>query len=284
LLVIFVGVSGAFLIALGPAQVWDQAVTFHLVARTLDHGDWMVRHVGDLVNYFRNEPLIVPGLALLVFVPLGGWRGLAVLAWVAFACFGLIDQQPLQDHNVPTLVPPLALALGYGWGQLWCLARRLPRLASAVAPRYAWVGSVGMAAFLVVAGLALVRLERHVAPAWAALRTIDAHGEEDAINLRVSPLVLAHSRPGDFILTDQQTVANWLDRDVPPGLADTSYVRMDTGYLTGRQIIEESTRYPVAVVVFASGRITRFPEVVSWAAENFPHHQDVGDGRVVYWK
>lgn len=284
LLAIFVGVSGVFLVALGPAEVWDQAVTFHLVARTLDHSNWMLHHVGDLINYFHVEPLIVPGLPLIVFALFGGWRGLAVLAWAAFAWFGLINQQPLQDHNVPTLVPPLALAIGYGWGQLWSIMLRLARWTSSIAPRRAWIGAVGTAAFLVVALLALVRLEHHVAPAWSALRTIDAHGEEDAINLRVDPFVLAHSKPGDFILTDQQTIANWVDRDVPPGLADTSYVRMDTGYLTGPQIIAESTKYSVTVVVFASGRITRFPDVVQWVNENFPHHQDTGNGRVVYWK
>lgn len=284
---IFVGVTAAFLLALGPRQVWDQAVTFHLVARAADHSawtTWMEGNVRGLVNYLHLEPLLVPGLPLALLVLFGRWRGMAVLAWVAFAVAGLVNQEPLQDHQVVTLIPPLALAVAYGWGQLWTGAVTLARQSRKVSGQPAWLAGLGAILFLGAAGLALVRLGRNVTPTWAALGAIDAHSEEDAINLRVAPIVTAHSRPGDFILIDQQTVANWINRDVPPGLVDTSFVRIDTGYLTADQVIDESTRYHVKVVVFASGRLTKLPTVVTWVQRTFPNHLDVGDGRIVYWR
>lgn len=281
---IFVGSSLVILVALGPRQVWDQAVTFHLVARAANHSAWMVGHLSDLVNYLHLEPLLVPGLPLALFAVFGRWRGMAVLTWAAFAAAGLVNQEPLQDHQVVTLIPPLALVIAFGWGQLWAGAVSLARRARRDPGRRRWLAGLGTVLLLGTAGLALARFGRQVTPAWAAIRTLDAHSEEDATNLRVAPFVTAHAGPGDFILTDQQTVASWLDRDVPPGLADTSFVRIDTGYLTADQVIEESTRYRVKVVVFASGRLTKLPGVVAWVEQTFPHKVDVGDGRVVYWR
>lgn len=281
---IFVAISLAFLLALGPGPVWNQVVTFHLVARGADYFPWSTHRALTLVSYLHLEPLLVPGLPLVILALTGRSRGAAVLFWAAGAAAGLVSQEPLQDHQVVTMIPPLALAIAFGWGQLWAGAVALARRVTRRSGRRAWSGAAGALVLLGIAGLAIFQLGRGVRPAWDALRALDAHSEENAINLRVAPIVLAHSTPSDYILTDQQSVANWLNRDVPPGLADTSFVRIDSGYLTADQVIDESTRFHVKMVVLESGRLTKLPKVVAWVKQTFPNQVDVGNGRVVYWR
>jgi len=76
--------------------------------------------------------------------------------------------------------------------------------------------------------------------------------------------------PGDFIITDNQLVAFLADREVPPNLVDTSWVRMQTGQLTSDELIATTRRYQPQAVVFMTERIrSTAPEYEKWIESNY---------------
>jgi hypothetical protein len=95
-------------------------------------------------------------------------------------------------------------------------------------------------------------------------------------------LIVKNTKPNDMIITDAQGIAFLAKRDVPPGLTDTSYLRIATGYLRPRDVIDQAERYHVSLVLLWTWRLSLMPEVVQWAEKRFPHRVELGNGRVLY--
>jgi hypothetical protein len=85
------------------------------------------------------------------------------------------------------------------------------------------------------------------------------------------------------MLTDAQGIAFLAHRDVPPGLTDTSFTRISTGYLSPQQVIDYCTRYHIRAALLWTGRLKQMPEVEAWLRAQFPRHQSFGDGRELYF-
>jgi hypothetical protein len=85
-----------------------------------------------------------------------------------------------------------------------------------------------------------------------------------------------------MIITDDQGLAFLAARDVPPGLTDTSYTRISTGYLQAREVIDQAEQYKVSLVLFWTGRLSSMPEVVEWAEKRFPLRIELGGGRILF--
>jgi len=305
---IFVASCAVFMLALGPRLVWDQAVTFHIVARTAYHPVSTAQNFATLVGFLQHEPILslgpeqaakqlsvlagvaklrpsaLLGAPLAALCLLGGWRGLAALAWVLFTGAGLVGQQPLFDHQAATVLPPLALAIAVGWAQFLELSQALIRRTLQKPLPLRALALAGATLLVVPAVLALVGFAGQVWPAWAAESRLGHSTPAYREDILLARIVDAHTRPRDVILTDQQTIAFWANRLAPPGLTDTSFVRIASGYLAGPQVISQSEEYHVTMVVLASGRLRQLPDVVTWAVRSFNHQIDLGHGRVVYWK
>lgn len=272
----------AFALLFGPLRVWDQVVAFHVAARTAYQPVGALTNLKDLYGFLKGEPLLVPAAPLVFLCLLGGWRGLAALLWLAAGLAGLADQHPLFDHHAASVIPPLALAIGVGWGQLWEAAMR--PLRRALTPHGGTDPALGSVALcLLVAAVIPLLLAPKVKPAWAALLRIDHASGDRSADVQMAQIVDARTTPGDSILTDQQTIAFWAQRDVPPGLTDTSFVRIASHYLTADQVIEQATQAHVKVVVLASGRLRQLPAAIRWVEQAYPHHLNFGGGRIVYW-
>jgi hypothetical protein len=87
----------------------------------------------------------------------------------------------------------------------------------------------------------------------------------------------------DMVLTDAQGIAFLAQRDVPPGLADTSFKRISTGFLSAREIIDQSERYHVSAALLWTGRLSQLPEVSTWIEGHFSRHQTLDNGRVLWF-
>lgn len=87
-----------------------------------------------------------------------------------------------------------------------------------------------------------------------------------------------------MIITDDQGLAFLAARDVPPDLTDTSFNRINSGYLQAREVIDQGERYDVRLMLLWTGRLGLMPEVVRWAEKRFPVRIEMGRGRMLYLK
>ncbi len=143
---------------------------------------------------------------------------------------------------------------------------------------------IGIAGVLgISAGLLVLADQLRIACTEAiAHEAILAQAAVHSPDLKLAKLVAERTRPDDVILTDAQGIAFLAQRDVPPELTDTSFVRIATHYITAEEVISVSERHHVRAVFLWTGRLNSMPEVVRWAADHFPHQESFGDGQVLY--
>lgn len=231
------------------------------------------------VRSSTGERLLIGATPLTVLCLLSGIEGLALLAWPCFTFFGLLEHHPLYDHHLVALIPALAAAIGVGASNLRIVYPPLVRRLS-IQPRPARM--VALTACAIV-GLAI--LGGGASQAW-----IEAANQHALMRLSVLPssegrlvnLIVSQTLPDEMIVTDDQGLAFLAGRDMPPGLTDTSYTRITSGYLQSHEVIEQAEQYHVRFVLLWTGRLASMPEVVHWANERFPFRTDLGNGRVLY--
>ena len=102
-------------LAAGLPKVWDQVVLFHLRARVSAGAGEPWRMIFNC--WPGNGPLQML-IALSGLCILGGWRGLALLAWVLSTALGLLQQRPLFEHHLLAIIPASAVAAAFGWGEI----------------------------------------------------------------------------------------------------------------------------------------------------------------------
>jgi 4-amino-4-deoxy-L-arabinose transferase-like glycosyltransferase len=266
------------------AALWDQVVRFHQAARVA-HPVIPVRDSLLLIrNLYERDPLLLTVAPIALLCVTGGWRGFAALIWVAASLAGLVAQRPLFDHHGGVLVPAVALAAGVGWGQCgswagallgWARSRTIP---TRVVAEAAGVASVALGLLLVIP------LGQPALQSAGESRRIAFQDATQSDDVRMAMVLAQRTQSNDVVLTDAQGVAFWAHRDVPPGLTDTSFVRIASQYLTAQQVIEESESANTRAVLFWTGRLNQFPEVVAWARRRFPLHESFGEGQEIYWR
>jgi hypothetical protein len=141
----------------------------------------------------------------------------------------------------------------------------------------------GSAACLVIALFVAVR-------AWTIVQANDyfmkptaSQAEAIRADTQIADTIQRHTRPNEAMLTDAQGIAFLAHRDVPPGLTDTSFTRISTGYLSPQQVIGYCTRYHIRAALLWTGRLKQMPEVEAWLRAQFPRRQSFGEGRELYF-
>jgi hypothetical protein len=271
------GMLAALLVVLLPfigswGALYDQVVRFHLAAasaadRGLDYNVGLLLHTGEV--YPLLFAAVIAGVIAIrsrswIVVPSGLW----FLASLAL----LLRQQPLFDHHIALLMPPLALMAGASASL--ALAQRYRGGVSARPHSYISVRSTVQVALIVVLTMLLVSASDDL----AAAQPIS--GDQRLLSTALERLTV----PGDVVVSDDQYVAGLADRDVVPQLVDTSEVRIATGELTTRQIEAIITQSDARVVLFASGRFDRLPGFRAWVRANFTEVGTFGGGRALYMK
>jgi hypothetical protein len=258
MLALVVASCAAVLITLLPHNLplaLEQSVTFHLVARTAPS---LVNFTAPGVLFERmlvSDGLLLPltliGLVVLARVrpEVGAWLAIWLTAVVGF----LVTHRPLFIHHLIMLVPPMALAA----------------TGVVVAPPARWKG------VLVTSAIALCLLVKfhEVEPRRFVPRSSFSELAERRVSTRAADddRVVAAIRelvpPAETIVTDDQMLAFRADRDVPPELCDTSFVRIAAGSLTPDEIVRATSG--VKTVVIWTGRLSRVPGFLDWLNERY---------------
>ena len=238
-----------------------QVGTFHFDARVVDEltgleSTWA--HLRELAPFVRaNAGLCLAALA-------GSIAGFAArprltLLLVAFlvADIALLAlQTPIFAHHFVLLMPPLAALAACVLLPFRFTARAVVALLAAVA---VLAGQLAIAQ--TVEGLAL-RADKTTR---TAVRQISR-----AVG------------PDELLVTDDQFVAGLADRDTPRWLVDTSWVRIQSGYLGVREFCDVIAEPNVAAVYLGSGRIDDMPEFLDCVAASYTLSASYGSGRELW--
>jgi hypothetical protein len=276
----FIGTLAALLVVLLPfagrwGALYDQVVRFHLAAASSTS-----QGLGYNIALIWNNALSMVLVAVFVvgsLLALGrpSAKILPPLVWLLASLVLLLRQQPLFDHHVALLIPPLVLLTGIVVGDVLNARGGYP---------HAWPREVlrhehtGLRVFAMVGFVSLLLLIASVSRNLSAARPIS--DDQRLISTALERLTV----PGDVVVSDDQYVAGLADRDVVPQLVDTSEVRITTGDLTTRQIEAIITQSDARMVLFASGRFDRLPGFRAWVRANFTEVGTFGGGRALYMK
>ena len=266
------GVILLFAMVRDPLLVWDQVIRFHLKARISDPEL-------DALKYWRADVLLWAIAPFALLSTLGGWGPAAILVWLAGNLTGLLQQQPLFSHHLITIIPAFAAATAIGLGRLWEWQRRGWSGAPTAAGRRLALASaaavvMGVTTLLLAQAYADLGLRRKMALRLQAAKT--------------DTLAAAHlrklTRANDYVLTDAPGIAFLADRDIPPGLTDTSFKRISTQYLSASEIIAECEKFDVKAALLWTGRLSSMPGVMEWIRNRFPQRQSFGIHRDLYFR
>ncbi len=86
------------------------------------------------------------------------------------------------------------------------------------------------------------------------------------------------------MITDAQFIAALAQRSTPPELVDTSYVRINTSFVTTRQVIQIAGQPRVQAILFYTGRLQKLTGLHDWVRQHFQRVHRYGDGQELWVK
>jgi hypothetical protein len=255
----------AFIPFLGSANTLiDQVVKFHLAAENLR----LSRNLPILNEFFRsNGTLSIAAMtgAILAIVR-HDWRVIPLVAWLAATIAILVLHAPLFAQHAVCLIPPLVAITVLGLSDLPSVAR----VREIMAKRMSWIETTALLMGLLVCAATI----KAMPTLYAYYRTQSARVGTTEVRqtARIAADLRQVTTPDQWVITDGQFIAALADRDTPPALVDTSFVRILSGYLTTQQLIEAASDPRVHIVMFATryGSFgTQLPDFHGWVAQHF---------------
>lgn len=239
--------------------LWDQVVTFHIVAQK-----GLPAQMTDNASRAASDYIL---FALLALVTLGAaiwrraWRVAIPFLWLLASIAIVLRLNPFFAHYAALVAPGFALMIALAPGLLAPLFRR-------GAARWATV-AVTLATLALLAGMMVNDITQTGARLNQGI-SANAEGQLAAMN--------AFTTPGEVIVTDDPYLAAVAGHSVPPELVDTSYVRSHTGYLTAAQIESVVARDHIRVVFLATNRLRNVPGFMPWLLSGFALAARAGAG------
>lgn len=237
-------------------------------------------HAGNLTTIGKSlEPLLklAAGYGCLASLLRRDWRVLPLLAWLLAAVFLLWQQTPLLWHQLVSLVPPLVALAVMGFAPPSPASQPLPRPFALALER-----TTAVAAALLLLALVTGLRQDVIYYRAAQHQAFDRYSQSVA---RVATDLREAISPDQQVVTDAQFVTMRAGRTTPPGLVDTSGVRILTHTLSLMQLEAITSQPKVHAVLFFPDRdgAQRFnsPPVAgfhSWVAQRFHLLDDYGSG------
>ena len=242
-----------------PAEMWRQAVAFHRAiaqVNAIDPG----RAASLLLEFAAaNWFLVALGLIGLAVRPIANRT---IAAWLAADLAAVLLWRPVWPHHLVILATPLAV-LGAVAVEAGAAAASRARMRTPI--------------FKAAAGALII--------CWLAALTgaAVASAPENSAALHAAVMRTARTVPaGGWLVADDLIVPFLAGRDVPPGLCDTSEMRMRAGWLTAGALVAALGDSRVHGVVLWRGTFREmFPEFVGEAAKEFPRRWTAGGGREI---
>jgi hypothetical protein len=278
---IVLAISGALVFALlfhfGAANVWHQAVEFHWIARSAIAPVPLSDRLNLLEQPFAHNRLLCALAVLAILSITAGAEGIALFGWLLGTAAALLFHQPLFEHHLVILIPPIAITGSIGWVRLsdlvTMIASRSTNVRGAKIPLALPLSiDVGILTLLLIA--VANRPDSRAIAAWQSASF--------APDIAAAQTIARLTAANDTIVTDAQGIAFLANRDVPPELTDTSFVRIGTGYLTLPEVIAYTHRSDARLLMLWTGRLAKLPGIRQWAAARFPYHASLGAGRELY--
>lgn len=257
--------SGSF------SSLWDQVITFHTAARASTTSA-MVDNLPILWQALATPLGVFALYGTLVSLARRDWRVLPLLAWFLAIFYLLFQQLPLLRHHLVTLVPPLVLLAAMSFGP-FPIIRASSRL-----QHY-----VGKSIAIIALCMAIVYFVPMIGSTYHGVQQ-QANGVDTQMSLQVVRDLDAVTRPDQLVITDAQFLVAEGNRNTPPQLVDTSFVRIQSGYLSDEQLIEISKQSSVHAVLFYTGRLHQMQGFYHWTSLHFQEIHDYGNGRELWVK
>ncbi len=243
------------------ANLWHQVVAIRHIAEGLP-GITSTAHLGVLLGAWWEAPLIaVATISVIANIRRERWVVAIFGLWGALTLVALILQRPLFTHHLALLTPPCVL----------CAALLPSDLATTALPSLRGQLAGLLLAGVVVVGALTIVAQQNELRAHPPLTTLLAALDLENV-----------TEPGTLVITDDPMVAVLADQDVPPNLADTSYVRIAAGQLTAADVERAAMDPRVTAVLWISGRFERLPGLKVWLNQHFVRVYDYGNGNGLY--
>ncbi|HZR41573.1 MAG TPA: glycosyltransferase family 39 protein [Ktedonobacteraceae bacterium] len=254
------------------SQMWQGAVSFHTDAsRVLSYS--RAGNKGMIENFLLGSPLTYAALLGTVVALLRrDWRVIPLVAWFGATTVMLWRYAPLFPHHLIVLVPPMVALAAIGMGPV-----KLEKKASVL---FANVTTALSLVMVLVVGVINGRADMSYYRADQA----QTASESTQGPIRVAKELQQVLQPGQFVITDAQFLVGLADRNTPPSLVDTSNVRIQTGYVTSQQLIEQAQQPEVHAVLFYTGRLATQAAFHTWVKQHFRLVHDYGGGRELWIK
>ncbi len=243
---------GSVLAMSSPVEAVSQFIVFQ-TRWAATYGIDLSANLRQLVGFlWVDRGMVLLALAGAVLAARRGFVYAAGLGWTCLLGAFYALKSPLYDHNLVTLVPGLAIlgglaAKGLTPEVLLLQGGRIRRSSVVVA---------ALVTVYLVLTPRLIFLDLAVRP-------------EDNAAWRAVAFMASNVPRGTWAISDEPMVAFRAELPSPPGLADTSYLRLATGYLPASELITttESMR-PSVVLVWGRFR-QAVPDYVRWLSDNY---------------
>src|SRR6266487_2730611 len=271
---------GTMLVVLLPflgayASMIQDVITFHTDSKSVLINDYAPNMYMLQTFLLSNLPLVIAAFVGLISAMLRrDWRVLPLVAWILVTTYMLMSVVPLFYRHFIALDPPLIAMAVMG------VSRTFP--ADDFLSRYKLSKIVPALAVLLILFIGVMELLQY--PSY--YRNANEQGSHASTRLRMQ--VASDLRntitPGQLVVTDGQFEAALADRRTPPGLVDTSMVRIDSGYLTQQQLESEASQPNVHAVLFFKDRLL-LPQVAgfyTWVTQHFHLKYRYGPGKELW--
>src|SRR6266540_355807 len=245
--------------------LYDQVIGLHLDAAAPGGGP--ITNL-RMLSVSVQTPLYLAALVVLaLLVRRRRAEVVPPLLWGLASLAVLLRLQPLVSHHDLLLTPPAVLIVA-----LAPLAIGQSRQAAGNRARS------GRAASAIGAAVIAVMTVGTVTTLYQALQP----SGNLAVNRRMAAELRALTGPDDLVVSDEPYVVAMADRQVPPSLVDTSYVRLRSGSLDAAGINQMIIASGTRAVLFTGRGFERVPGVREWVRANFRLARSFGAGRALY--
>jgi hypothetical protein len=265
------------LLLFDPYAMIDQTIVFHLQGSEIYQRD-LANNAAEMVSYLvKNAGLVavaVGGSVVLLAQAQFRKQTAILILWFLIIGLSLLIHSPLfPEHQFVILLPPLAVLGGALVSDMTERCRKLKEQTSLGRGSLLAIGLCSLTLYglhlprIIEMDRQLIRGPKLEEPEQRAIHFLETSVTED-----------------DLVITDDQYLAFVADRLVPPSLADTSWKRLHTGYLTVPELIEATIEYEAqAVLLRSDGRfVSAAPEYVNWLRENYRLAAWYGERREIY--
>lgn len=172
------------------------------------------------------------------------------IVWFATTIVGFSVYDPLFPHHFVFLILPGVLVASFLVQKGFVLARGWWRF-----------GYIGLLAVIIIyssiQGTSLLNILN------------PKPNNYDQSIARAASYIAKNTNKNDYIITDEQLVLYLADRNTPPELVDTSYVRIQSGLLTDKELIGLTKKYNPKIIALISGRLPTLPGYNNYLEQNY---------------